>query len=368
MTDDNVHRIWTEDELDDALAAFGSEVHTDERAIARARAALMAETAHIEDGGTRLTNIEKAPRRSGKRWMGAAAAVGVLVAGGLIAQTVSFGGNPAPASAEAVAALDNAATKTIGAQDDPVGPGQYRYVSTHAWWMDHTALNGGKPFARLAENLLETWVPAKETDEWLERRDVTGKSKWVVGTEEGAKAAGVKTEDGWPEGEWRAPCGDWFAKQQGEQPCTRPGGWQNPTPEWQAGLPADPDALYQRLRQDAPQNKRGDTELLVSAADALRSGLITKDVRANLYKALAKIPGLQVTDEQANLDGRVGTALGMDDGTIREEIIVDPQTGQFIGERHVMTKDADGLKAGTVLEFTSVTTKVVDGIGVKPAS
>ncbi|SFQ50910.1 hypothetical protein SAMN05421810_108180 [Amycolatopsis arida] len=388
MTDHTIRRIWSEAELDEALAELGAGARTDEDALARARATLLAaaertgaapaRTAPDEEQGITMTEpagteepaaAEPAGRRDAARrrwrWVGAAAAVAVVAAGVLVAQTVSFGGRP-PASAEAAEALDRAAVSTIGAVDDPVGPGQYRYVGTRAWWSAMTEKDG-RTFVRLTENLLETWAPAKETDEWLLRRDVTGERRWVVGTEQEAVAAGVDTTGGWPEGEWRAPCGGFFAEQ-GEDPCARPGGWQNPTAEWQASLPKDPQALYERLAADAPDNDRGDVELLVYAADALRSGLLTKDVRAALYQALAKVPGLEVTDRQANLDGRIGTALGMDDGTSREEIIIDPETGRFIGEREVLVEDSGAIPAGTTMSFTAVTTAVVDERGVRPAS
>lgn len=364
MSDGNIHRIWTEDELDAALDAVNAAARTEEPVIARARAALMETTQRAGDDDM-TTMRENPPHRSKRRWLAGAAAVAVLVAGGLVVRTVSFGQGPAPASAEAVQTLDRAAARTIGAVDEVVRPGQYRYVATHAWWMAFSQV-GGKEFARLAENMLETWAPANPRDEWLLRRDVTGNKQWVLGTEEEAKAAGLDTEGGWPEGEWRAPCGDFFATSPAQR-CADQGSWQNPTAEWQAGLPTDPDELFERLRDDAPDNSRGEAELLVYAADALRSGLVGKDVRATIYKALAKIPGLQVTEKQANLAGRAGTALGIDDGDERQDIIIDPETGQFIGERQVATDDTGSFEAGTVMAFTSVTTGVVNAIGVKPA-
>jgi hypothetical protein len=224
-----------------------------------------------------------------------------------------------------------------------------------------------RPFSYLAENLLETWVPADQTQGWLLHRKVTGARKWVQGTEAEARAAGIPVDEaGWPQGEWRARCGDFYAADEGKQPCTEPGGWQRPNPRWLAGLPRDPQQLYDRLRADAPRNSRGDAEVLVYAADALRSGLVPADLRAALYRALAKLPGLEITDQQANLDGRVGIAYAMRDGNTRQEIIIDPATGEFIGERELTTRDLDGMPASTVMSYTSVTSAVVDSIGAKP--
>lgn len=91
-------------------------------------------------------------------------------------------------------------------------------------------------------------------------------------------------------------------------------------------------AVTGSLERDAPDNDRGDAELLVYAADALRTGRVPADVRAAIYRAFAKIPSLQITEREANLDGAIGTAFAVDDGNVREEIIIDATTGEFIGE------------------------------------
>jgi hypothetical protein len=62
-------------------------------------------------------------------------------------------------------------------------------------------------------------------------------------------------------------------------------------------------------------------------------------------------------ERAVNLDGRAGIAYGSDDGKYREEIIVDPATGTFIGSRSV---DTDGEDKGDVVAYSSVSTEVVD--------
>ncbi|MEU4745600.1 hypothetical protein AB0G02_34760, partial [Actinosynnema sp. NPDC023658] len=242
MSDHDTRRVWTEDELDSALDAFNADVRTDEPVLAEARAALMALVERGESDP--FTEEDRAHRAAGEqsvgqrpvgrsvgRWAAGVAAVAVLVAGALVAQTASFDG-AARATAEAVQTLDLAAARSVGAVDEPVAPGRYRYVATHAWWMASTT-SGGREYARLVENLIRTWVPADPRGESLLRRAATGNRQWVVGTEDEAKAAGVDPGGPWPEGEWRAPCGDFFT----DEKCGRPGGWNNPTPEWQASLP-----------------------------------------------------------------------------------------------------------------------------------
>lgn len=101
------------------------------------------------------------------------------------------------------------------------------------------------------------WIPADPNGEWLQRRRETGYRKWVVGTEAEARAAGVVIE-GIPWPDQRAKGGDFT------QGGPEHGNWQFPKPEFLAGLPTDPEQLYDRLREDSG----GGMQTLVYAADA----------------------------------------------------------------------------------------------------
>lgn len=364
--DDNVRTVWSEDELDRALAALHAPESPDERSLGRAKAELL-----LAAGAGVITPPDSPPgppARPRRRWGWWAAAIGTVaavMASVLVIQMVQFENNIPSAAAEKL----NSAADKITSVDEPLGPGQYRYIATHAWWM---ATIGNRPpkqsYSYLAENLLETWVPADQKQDWLWRRDVTGARKWVSGSEAEARADGYPIDDaGWPEGEWRAPCGDWFATEEDREPCAQPGNWSIPDPVFLAELPRDPDQLYDRMRADTKgQGPDPNLEMVVTVADVLRTGLVPADLRAALYRALAKVPGLQVTEEFANLDGQKGTAFGISAKGMRHDVIIDPATGQFIGERQVTEESFDGIPAGTPTEYTSVTTAVVDGMGIEP--
>ncbi|MFL6118241.1 CU044_5270 family protein [Actinophytocola sp.] len=355
MPEDNVRPMWSEDELDRALAALHAAGPPDEQALTHVRRALLTAAGAPEPA------VPTRPRRRWAWWTAAAGTVLAVVAGVLVVQTVQFE-NTIP-SADAVAQLNSAADR-ITSVDEPLGPGQYRYIATHAWWL---ASIDGK-YAYLAENLLETWVPPDEKQDWLWRRDVTGARKWITGSEAEARNAGHPIDEtGWPEGEWRAPCGDWFAQEEGREPCKTPGTWQTPNEEFMAALPRDPGRLYDRLRTDTRGHGPDENqEMLVYVADMLRSGLVPADLRAALYRVLAKVPGLQITEQMANLDGQKGTAYGVTAAGTRHDVIINPTTGQFMGEREITEDAMDDIPAGTVTEYTSVTTAVVNGIGAKP--
>jgi hypothetical protein len=359
MPEDNVRDMWSEEELDRALAALQPVEEVDDRAFHRAKAELLVAAGGREPG----QDPEPAPPPRRRRWTWMAASAGTvaaMVASVLVVQTVQF--DDSMPSAAAVEQLISAAEKA-GSGDEPLAPGQYRYVVTHAWWMATM-----DEYSYLAENLLETWIPADEKQEWLWRRDVTGARKWVAGTEEAARKAGFPIDEaGWPEGEWRAPCGDWFAEEEGREPCETKGSWQVPDEEFLASLPRDTQALYDRLRADTGgKGQDPDLEMVVYVADVLRSGQVPADLRAALYRVLTKVPGLEITEQMANLDGVHGTAYGISAHGQRHDVIVDPETGQFIGERQVTEEGFENIPAGTITEYTSVMTATVSGMGVRP--
>ncbi|HEX4704899.1 MAG TPA: CU044_5270 family protein [Pseudonocardiaceae bacterium] len=373
----NVHPIWTEDELNAALADL-HRAPTGEPSLAAARTALYTAL----DQPIPIAPEPRKARQHWRYWAAAAAVVTLLTAGTLLAQNPGTRGvtsNPSLGSGSitpkgpAASTLLRAATAVIGEQDPALRPGQYLYIKEDAWWS--ATINGGprttKTFEYLAENVIETWVPADQTQTWAQRRSLTGKRVWVIGTEQEAMADGIPFDGGWPTGVLTAPCGDFYPMGNASPSCAEAAtrtGWQSPTPAWLASLPKDPQGMLNRLRTDAPNaksgNGRGDAELVTYVADALRGGLVPANVRAVLYQALALLPDLTVTQRVATLNGRTGVAMGIDDkeSPTRQEIIVDPVTGQFIGERTIALKAVPGFAAGAVTDSSSVTTSVVNSI------
>ncbi|HEY3608928.1 MAG TPA: CU044_5270 family protein [Pseudonocardiaceae bacterium] len=368
---DQVHPIWTDDELDAALAGLHND--RDPANLTGARTALYSALGEPEP-------IMPRSRRRWPQWAAAAAVVALLVAGALV---VRNGTGPVPKASTAVPGLQKAVT---GAQDPVLKPGQYHYIRVEAWWS--TTVVGGprttKTFEYLADNVIETWVPADQTQTWMQRRSIVGQRKWVIGTEAEAEAVGIVSGNNGAPTQLTAPCGDLFPNQSGldqSLPQTLQGGtpscadvhagWQHPTPAWFAGLPTDPQAMLARLRHDVPgvTGTPDDVQFFGDVADALRSGLVSAKVTSVLYRTLLLLPEVRVTQHVANLDGRIGVAMGIDStakpglpsGTYhseRQEIIIDPVANQFIGERAVAP-----APVGTVSDLSSITTSVVHSIG-----
>ncbi|TCM41727.1 CU044_5270 family protein [Kribbella sp. VKM Ac-2568] len=327
--------LRSSDDLDRALSALHADAETDSARIQQTRAAFLDAVGQ--------TPVKK--RGSRRRWVIAAAAALALVAGGSLYTTTLAGG-----SAEAKVELDDAAQRIAATPDPVVAPGKYRYLVWHVWNTNYTETPGGG-LRVLEETVIEVWVPANIRGTWYRRDTDTGRHQWIKGSNEEARKAGISF--GRSTTTSSARCGAF----DGGGPCAKNGSWQDPSLDWIAGLPKDPKALFEQLKKDGTiqGNDRGETELLVKAQDALRTGMLPADVRATLYRALGNLENLKISDKAANLDGQIGIAYSSDDGSSREEIVIDPKTGAYIGSREVATS---GRNRGHVLSYSSFTTSI----------
>lgn len=192
-----------------------------------------------------------------------------------------------------------------------------------------------------------------------------GQRQWLQGSEADLPALGVDPDDRQLDVR-RARCGD-FHPEEDLEPCEWEGGWQNPTPEFVADLPSDPRELYDELLEVAEEDGEDPSMTVLDFVDdAIQRGLLPAGLRANLYRALAFVPELQISDRGVNLDGRVGIGLGVDRGGWRQELIIDQETGQYLGGRLITARDFPDAPAGTVMSYTSLSTAVVDRIGAEP--
>ncbi|AZI56881.1 hypothetical protein EH165_00550 [Nakamurella antarctica] len=364
--DNSVTMIWSESELDEALQDLSADRVPDRQVLVAVRAAVLQTARDASVGysaGGRLTATELTEtvsrRRASRGWLVAAAAV-ILAVGGVLAPAVNWGGSSFAASAEAQQALSQTSDAVLRSATEPAA-GQFKLVQQRVWW---SAFNGA--FIFLNENLEQTWIPADTNVEWLQIRQQTNNRTWLVGTEDEAKAAGVPVDGTWPTSTMRARCGDFAAEGEGRAECTAPGSWANPTQEFIDSLPSDAAAMFARLKADIPDNGKSSGTMLAYAADALGSGALPSKVQSVLFEAMAMIPGLAITERTANLDGQIGTALGYDDGDVRQDVIVDVASGTYIGQRQVLTQDRDGVPAGSTITYSSVTAQVVGSSGQVP--
>jgi hypothetical protein len=121
-----------------------------------------------------------------------------------------------------------------------------------------------------------------------------------------------------------------------------------------AAVPIDPDgllaAVYQLVEDPAcAPILVGDTvqDRAFLLIDGMLQTVQPAEVRAALYQALAKIPGVAVVQSASDAAGRRGVALTRaaaiegpgSSGWLRLEIVLDRHTHRYLGARHVVTRD-----------------------------
>jgi hypothetical protein len=323
----------------------------DAGALANARARLIDQ----------ITDVAPAPRTSWVRSRPATFALvaAVAVAALLVVGSIALAGPGTGPSAQAATELDLAAVR-IGSTDDPiVAAGQYLRIRTSAAYIAGDADNGTSYLEPQVEDL---YIPSDRDGVWV-KQTVSVKPTVFFGGEPARAFA---------DREWK----DTVAA--GVTQTVRAVGGNFPVaPEFGGGtLPVDdiatmsrdPKRLLDYLGDSLPRSERADTglaretDVFGHVVTLLESGTTPPDLRAALYRALALLPDVTITDHQSVLDGRRGTAFGLprDGRKNQQEIIIDPTTGQFIGEREVLVKDYLGVPAGTPIEFTAVTASVVN--------
>lgn len=251
-------------------------------------------------------------RTPGRRWprVAVAAAAG-LTALGLLGVQLMGGVQPPLATAEEV--LDAAA---IHATDPTAADGQYWRITRSGTVVHVELVEGGGD---------RTYIVS---DVDVHYRPVSGQgASWFV---DGADAV-ERQVSGAPADAASVDTAPFIW----QEDALTEGSWQGPTLAWLAALPRDPQALSDRVYADsAGQGVTPDDEAFVTIADVLRSGLVPADLRSALYQVLRTVPGVVVTEQEADIDGRTGVALGRDDATGGSvEIVIDPATGEVVGER-----------------------------------
>ncbi|MBC9718659.1 anti-sigma factor [Streptomyces sp. TRM66268-LWL] len=114
-------------------------------------------------------------------------------------------------------------------------------------------------------------------------------------------------------------------------------------------LPTDPDKMLDWLHKASEGGKSEDQNTFTLVGDLVRESLVPPKVAAALYRAAAKIPGVELVPNATDAIGRKGIAVGRIDEQSghRQELIFDKTSYTYLGERGVLTKDGDG---GSVTE------------------
>ncbi|MGW3963405.1 CU044_5270 family protein [Amycolatopsis sp. NPDC005003] len=308
MREDNVRKIWSEAELDAALADLNSDVEEDD-GLAFARTSLLS-----------AAGVEEAPpaeprRGAAWRWLAVAAAVVTLVGGLGVAAAVWT--PDAPETARPAATLPDL--------DRPLAPGEFRYTEARDW-----LFRAGPDFVGKAQRRTELWIPADPTGVWHRRTTLTNPQAADGRTAEPRPAT---VDEYGPAGVFPGhPNRAGEMKPTWNTPFTN---WLTPDAAFIASLVPDPQKLLTRLRFDTVEiNDEGrgkphsSGKSLAMAQSALETGLLRPDVRSALVEALAAVPGIFAVPQQTTPDGGPATVYVAKDTGLR--LFLDPATGRLL--------------------------------------
>ncbi|MFE0877943.1 CU044_5270 family protein [Streptomyces smyrnaeus] len=154
-----------------------------------------------------------------------------------------------------------------------------------------------------------------------------------------------------------------------------PAGINRPTYRWLSSLPTDPDKLLDKLYAETPRpeggtlDERERDQAVFEQIGHLLGGVMPPDTGAALYRAAAKIPGVERAPRAHDAVGRQGLGIARDDKRhgIRTEWVFDRKDFSFLGSRSYLTEDTGYGKAGTLLSSTAeMEHAVVDKAGRRP--
>jgi hypothetical protein len=263
----------------------------------------------------------------------AAIAGGLAVAAGL-ATAPWWGGAPA-IDAQAAQILDKAA---LAARREPAlaaRPSQFVFIKELMIYASMTSHNG-KPAVRIYQGLLENWYSASGARKGL--------SRWQP------RSAPLPGD---PTGPWDTTAGSAGRR----------------TPAYLPGLPTSADAMLRYLFRHSDGSNPADQQALITAGDLIRDKYLRPAALAAVFRAVARIPGVSVVPGATTADGRRGIAVQRTFQGESHQLIFDPATHAFIGEREVITGPPAQLKAGTVLNSTTILrVAIVDHAGQQPGS
>lgn len=279
-------------------------------ALAAARARLMAEIAAEE-----AENV--VPLRKQRRWVwtgvgaaGLAAAITAVVA------LTPAGLEPPTANADPVAVLRGAAAAALKTPDTPPKPDQFVYTKTEQ-----------------PDGERESWLSADGTRDGLIR--MADRSALPVPGCRNGRAQAYKGED---------------PLKGVTEPCT-------PSPGYRPDLPTDADAMFAYLNANH-SGERGDYNAMGKDVLALANeNHLRPAVRAALFGAAAKVPGLRAVDHTTDAAGRPGVGITWPLGPHDDPKVAKPVVIVFTADTF--------LYLGT--NSTAVTASgVVDAVGQRP--
>ncbi|MFF2407189.1 CU044_5270 family protein [Streptomyces sp. NPDC058092] len=317
------------------------------------KVALLRKATSAESTGGLGSRVPR-PRRRLVRVMVPAVACALAVGGVVVVNLPDTSGRGSGAVAdgrtrsvpEAVQLLDRIALAAGDGKQPSVRADQFVYIESRVAYAGQSAWGG--PVTMPPAHTRQVWLAADGSRPGLLREE--GEPDSLLGAD--------------------GPVGHLDGRGATPRPGTLDGGpsIDNPTHEYVASLPTDPDALLKLIRDETRGEGRGaDQRAFTAIGDLLAETWAPPKVGAALYKAAAKIPGVTVVRAATDASGREGVAVARTAHGQQTQWVFDRTTYAFLGERTVLTEAGDAGPAGTVVGTSAVLAKAaVDRAGDKP--
>jgi hypothetical protein len=278
-----------------------------------------------------------------------------LVAAAAVALSVGLGvGHEQPAAARE---LQHAALLVAGAPAPVIGPGQYWYVKGVGAYVNSVGTAGGT-FSALQTSSHEIWIAADASGR-IVRSDGppqflsdAERARWVAAGKPGfGSAPGIDTTETAGRLAW---------------------GWESLGVHSAAEIPTDPSALAALIASHAAGTKNPLAwEEFQVISGVLRFAPLSGAQTAAFYQVLAGLPGIELVGPAKDALGRTGTAFAVERGDpLRDELILDPQTGRLLGSRTTLAQPdpaLPGTPVGTTIGYETIAaTGVVDSTSARP--
>jgi hypothetical protein len=264
----------------------------------------------------------------------------VLTAGLFVATTVRLWGGSAAASAQAAVLLRHAAAAAAREPALVPRPDQFVYVRAVETAAQISSTDGGRTFrATTVTDVREIWQSADGTRNGLLKELPTAGS-WQVTALPGCRNGVPAVVPG----------------------SVSPGGACVPDPGYRAGLPVTTPVMRAYLYAHSSGQNPPDVQAFITAGDLIRESYVQPAALAALFRAVAEIPGVTVTRDAVNAAGERGIGVQQTFRGISEQLIFNPKTYAFIGEREVVVGSGTGLPIGTVMDSTAVLDLALVGV------
>lgn len=309
--------------VDEDLARLTSEARPDELLQS-----ILASSAGRRSGPKRIARRSLAV----SSWRGRLAIAAPIAATLLFVSVIGIpgGGQSSPATLPALAKVAEAAA----AQSTPDTSMPYRYQKTQSRYLDS---------AVWSKELAWSYFESETDEEWI-AEDGSGRRRRVVAP---VKFAAFEDREAW-EAAGRPQFQPHAWSGHVEDETLRPGSESNRIYDAElSGVPTDPAEISEWLIAQVTKPHPGNgfspaVRSLNLVSDILNNPLATPELRAALYEAEGRVPGIEYLGETTDAIGRPGVAIGAESAnsgaSTLYSLIFDPKTSQVLATEETWVK------------------------------